>query len=131
MTRPPLGAICLGEGRTSFLVWAPKAKRVSLHSLSPNEWMVRFEKFPRGYHGVIVENLHPGTRYLFRLDDRLERPDPASRFQPKGIHGPSEVLDPHFPWKDHCWTGICFTKFTLALTPPKAPLTRSCRILRI
>jgi maltooligosyltrehalose trehalohydrolase len=111
MTRSPLGANYLGKGRTSLLVWAPKAKSISLHSLSPDERMVGLEKFPRGYHGAIVENLYPGTRYLFRLDDRLERPDPASRSQPEGVHGPSEVLDPHFPWQDHCWTGLPLNRY--------------------
>ncbi|MCJ7830813.1 MAG: malto-oligosyltrehalose trehalohydrolase, partial [Desulfobacterales bacterium] len=111
MTRSPLGAIYLGEERTSFLVWAPKAHTVTLHILSPDERMVRFEKFPRGYHGAIVENVYPGARYMFRLDDRLERPDPASRSQPVGVHGPSEILDPHFSWEDSCWTGLPLDRY--------------------
>ena len=50
----------------------------------------------------------PGTRYSFRLDDdATPYPDPASRFQPDGPHGPSEVVDPDaYVWKDRAWKGI-------------------------
>ena len=111
MTRSPLGAIYLDKGCTSFMVWAPKAQSVSLHILSPDERVVRLEQSPRGYHGATVENVYPGARYMFCLDDGLERPDPASRSQPLGVHGQSEVLDPHFSWEDNCWTGLPLDRY--------------------
>jgi maltooligosyltrehalose trehalohydrolase len=54
-----------------------------------------------------VAGVGPGTRYRFRLDEGPSWPDPASRFQPEGVHGPSEVIDPDtFPWRDGGWTGL-------------------------
>lgn len=54
----------------------------------------------------MAENVFPGTSYIYRLDDERERPDPASRFQPEGVHGPSQVVDPHeFRWDDGDWKG--------------------------
>ncbi|MBP1726352.1 MAG: GlgB, partial [Deltaproteobacteria bacterium] len=48
----------------------------------------------------------PGTRYFYRLDGESERPDPASRFQPEGVHGPSQVVDSRFSWGDAGWFGL-------------------------
>jgi maltooligosyltrehalose trehalohydrolase len=60
-----------------------------------------------GYYRAVVEDVSAGTRYSFRLDGESERPDPASRLQPEGVHGPSEVVDPSgFPWTDANWKGI-------------------------
>lgn len=53
-----------------------------------------------------VENVQPGTRYLLRLDDGRELPDPASRFQPEGADGPSEVTDDGFDWAAGYWVGL-------------------------
>ena len=61
---------------------------------------------PRGYFHVQVNNAHPGALYRFRLANGDERPDPASRFQPQGVHGPSQVVDPGFDWADVPWRGI-------------------------
>ena len=55
---------------------------------------------------VWVEQAAPGDRYGFRLDEAVLRPDPASRFQPEGVHGPSEIIDPNrFVWHDGAWQG--------------------------
>jgi len=53
-----------------------------------------------------VEAVRPGTRYRFRLDGGRPLPDPASRWQPEGVHGPSAVVDPRFEWDDAEWTGV-------------------------
>lgn len=55
--------------------------------------------------GGVREHVEPGSRYLYRLDGGKERPDPASRFQPEGVHGPSQVLLSDFPWEDSAWVG--------------------------
>ena len=48
-----------------------------------------------------------GSRYKYRLDRGQSYPDPASRFQPEGVHGPSEVVDPlAFQWSDETWPGL-------------------------
>jgi maltooligosyltrehalose trehalohydrolase len=60
----------------------------------------------KGYFQCFVGDAKPGDTYWYALDDVLERPDPASRFQPEGVHGPSMVIDPHsFAWTDGSWRG--------------------------
>jgi maltooligosyltrehalose trehalohydrolase len=59
-----------------------------------------------GYYEGVVEDVAPGTRYFYRLDGSSERPDPASRLQPAGVHGPSQVVDlSAFQWEDREWPG--------------------------
>ncbi len=101
-----LGATYLGNGRCRFLVWAPWADQVEVHLVSPRERMLPLEKAARGYFTAELEAVEPGSLYFFRLDRHKERPDPASRWQPQGVHGPSQVLDPHFPWSDTGWAGL-------------------------
>jgi maltooligosyltrehalose trehalohydrolase len=60
-----------------------------------------------GYWSVTVTDLAPGARYLYRMDHDRERPDPASHFQPEGVHGPSEIVDhAAFHWEDAGWKGL-------------------------
>jgi maltooligosyltrehalose trehalohydrolase len=67
-----------------------------------------------GYHTVRVDGLGEGTRYFYRLPGKRLRPDPVSRFQPLGVHGPSEVVDPEaFDWEDHFWKGMAPEKMIL------------------
>jgi malto-oligosyltrehalose trehalohydrolase len=47
----------------------------------------------------------PGSRYAFAIDGRAPVPDPGSRFQPDGVHAPSEIVDPHFAWPGDAWRG--------------------------
>ncbi len=102
----PLGATYLGEGRCHFLVWAPGAAKVEVHVVGPSERTLVMEPQERGYHEVLAEGTAPGTRYYYRLDGGDERPDPASRYQPEGVHGPSEVADMTFKWADAGWMGL-------------------------
>jgi maltooligosyltrehalose trehalohydrolase len=100
-----LGANRLADGRWEFLLWAANARTVSLHLLHSGE-LLTMTPLSRGYFRRTVENLEPGTRYLFQLDGARELPDPASRFQPEGVHGPSEVVDLNqFQWTDQAWQG--------------------------
>jgi maltooligosyltrehalose trehalohydrolase len=100
-----LGANGLKDGRWEFLLWAPNARSVSLHLLHSGE-LLTMAPLSRGYFRRTVENLEPGTRYFFQLDGARELPDPASRFQPEGVHGPSEVVDLNqFQWTDQNWQG--------------------------
>jgi len=102
---PGLGAVRLGRGRCRFRVWAPRADRVEVRVVSPAPRLVPLTRDERGYHEAVIEGLAPGSLYLYRLDGRLERPDPASRFQPRGVHGPSQVVDSAFDWQDGAWAG--------------------------
>ncbi len=91
---------------TEFLVWAPKARGVELHILSPTERRLAPERLERGYWRTAVPALPEGATYRYRLDGAPERPDPASRFQPEGVFGPSQVCSPDFEWTDASWKGI-------------------------
>ncbi len=118
MTALPLGATPLDAGRGAFRVWAPHAERVAVHLVAdpalgaadarPESETARLEPLERGehgYHEAVLDDVAPGDLYLFRLDDERERPDPASRWQPHGVHGPSAVWDARFAWADDGWTG--------------------------
>jgi maltooligosyltrehalose trehalohydrolase len=108
-----IGAWTLGEGRCRFRVWAPVAQSVEVHLLTPRERYVPLARRRRGYHEAVVEGVEPGTRYRYRLDGVLERPDPASRCQPEDVHGPSQVVDAHFDWDDGAWCGIPLRDYIL------------------
>lgn len=87
-----------------FRVWAPDAQRVAVvvegggeHPLAPGA---------HGYHEGHVSG-GSGMRYRYRLDGRGPLPDPASRYQPEGVHGPSAVIDPRlYEWQDNGWQGV-------------------------
>jgi maltooligosyltrehalose trehalohydrolase len=101
-----VGATPLADGSWSFRVWAPKRENVLIHVLGDAEQVARMEKDERGYHHATLGNLATGDRYLYRLDGVHERPDPASRFQPDGVHGPSQLVDLRgFQWSDSSWKG--------------------------
>ncbi len=100
-----LGATYLGKGTAQVVVWAPRASRADLHIVSERR-ILPMRPIGRGYFEISVDGIAPGARYLFRLNGELERPDPASRFQPEGVHGPSELVDTAFEWHDRLWSGI-------------------------
>jgi maltooligosyltrehalose trehalohydrolase len=103
--RLPVGAEVHPDGGVHFRVWAPRRKRVevvlgdgSSHALEPEG---------KGYFAALVEEARPGTLYRYRVDGGGAFPDPASRFQPEGPHGPSQVVDPDaYPWNDRAWRGV-------------------------
>ena len=110
----PVGAEVLSEGGTHFRVWAPKRKTVEViiepPSGSKSEGALvtaELEPEPGGYFSGIVRQAQAGTLYRFRLDGGDSFPDPASRFQPEGPHGPSQVVDPlSFHWTDDVSKGV-------------------------
>ena len=106
MAVPELGAIWLGDGRARFTVWAPRARNVEIHLHGERPRSVALEPGQRGYFSASVDGVTPGARYTYRLDGDDEWPDPASRSQPDGVHGPSAVVDPSFDWADDGWRGV-------------------------
>jgi maltooligosyltrehalose trehalohydrolase len=101
-----LGATVLADGRCRFVVWAPLATTVEARLLTPTDRCVPLTRGPGGYFRGVVDGVPPGARYRYCLDGAKERPDPASRWQPEGVHGPSAVVDPAaFAWRDHLWSG--------------------------
>ncbi len=101
-----IGAEWLGGGRVRFRVWAPLAKKAEVLVAVPVERRIPLEAAGAGHFEAVADGLAPGARYFFRLDDREERPDPASRSQPDGVHRASEVVESAFPWRDAGWRGI-------------------------
>jgi maltooligosyltrehalose trehalohydrolase len=101
------GVKYLGKGLCDFTVWAPFALSVDLKIEAPEQRVVPLRNSKHGYWHVRAERCRPGTRYRYRLDGERERPDPASQYQPDGVHGPSEVVDhTAFRWTDHGWNGL-------------------------
>jgi len=106
-----LGPTLLGDGRCRFCVWAPFVDSIEVHVLSPQERLERLQRDRQGYHCGVLEGIEPGALYRLRLNGSLERPDPASRCQPHGVHGPSQVVDPSFGWTDGNWRGLPLERY--------------------
>jgi maltooligosyltrehalose trehalohydrolase len=112
--RLPIGAEPTPDGGVHFRVWAPLRQSVDvvcepqlpLDGAPVPIARTPLEREPQGYFSGLVPNASIGTLYRYRLDDGDEFPDPASRWQPEGPHGPSAVVDPDaFTWSDTRWQG--------------------------
>lgn len=100
-----LGSNRLPDGSWQFLLWAPNGRSVRLHLCDTDE-LVSMEPLANGYYQAVVSGLRDRAQYLYRLDDNRGLPDPASRFQPEGVHGPSQIVDlEEFSWTDQSWKG--------------------------
>src|ERR1051325_6152647 len=102
--RGPLGATLVARDRCEFRVWAPFVDRVDLHLVAPAEGRVGMAKDADGYHSATVDG-QEGESYFYTVNG-TDRPDPASRLQPEGVHGPSEVVGQDFAWHDEAWRGV-------------------------
>ena len=105
----PIGAHTQGASGASFHVWAPSRKRVQVVLESGPGAPAEIDLIEEdGYFSGTAVQAAAGTRYRYRLDDSATLlPDPASRFQPDGPHGPSEIVDPYgFAWTDSGWKGV-------------------------
>jgi maltooligosyltrehalose trehalohydrolase len=101
-----LGAVWLDDRKCRFSVWSPLYDKVELHIVAPDDRIIPMRRRHGGYHQLTVEGLLPDTQYVYRLDSTNELPDPASRHQPHGVNGPSQVVSRAFPWTDQKWFGI-------------------------
>ena len=86
-----------------FTLWAPLLDRVAVHLVTPQDRLIDMTRDQAGYWRATLTDIDPGTRYFYRWNDALDRPDPASYRQPDGVHGPSEVVDHRFAWTDAGW----------------------------
>ncbi|MGV3485103.1 MAG: malto-oligosyltrehalose trehalohydrolase [Planctomycetaceae bacterium] len=104
--RLPFGAE-LTEAGIEFRVWAPRRTKVAAKIAGVDE-LVPLTSDGTGYFSGTYQGGGAGTRYCFRLDDEsYDYPDPASRYQPDGVHGMSELIDPDaYIWNDLDWKGI-------------------------
>jgi 1,4-alpha-glucan branching enzyme len=102
-----IGTAYLGNGRCEFNVWAPFLSEMSVQIIAPEKRLMPMQRYGRGYWQVTATDIFPGTVYLYKLEDGTLRPDPASQFQPQGVHNPSQVVDhSSFIWDDGDWSGI-------------------------
>lgn len=109
--RLPVGAEVLPQGGVHFRVWAPRRKNVKVvieGRTGQGHQVLELDGEPDGYFSGMTKAAGAGSLYRFKLDDDEKLyPDPASRFQPEGPHGPSQVIDPgEFDWTDGGWPGV-------------------------
>ncbi|HEY9825663.1 MAG TPA: malto-oligosyltrehalose trehalohydrolase [Stenomitos sp.] len=101
-----IGAHHLGRNDYQFTVWAPFATQVTLKIVAPHPQLIPMQLTGQGYWQVITP-VELQTRYVYVLDGNLEHPDPASQYQPDGVHSASAIVDPtEFVWSDQNWTGF-------------------------
>ncbi len=94
----------LVDGGVRFAVWAPNVRRLAVRSRGHDHPL---ERAPGGWHAATVEGLEGGDDYALVLDGERARPDPASRRQPYGVHGPSRIFDStRHAWQDGAWRGL-------------------------
>jgi malto-oligosyltrehalose trehalohydrolase len=95
----------LVDNGVRFRLWAPKHENIGVKLEGETE-IRPMRALDRGWHELETSAARPGSLYRFVLPDGVEVPDPASRFQPQDVHGPSEVINPHaFLWDDTDWKG--------------------------
>src|ERR1044071_7381976 len=98
------GATVQGDGSVRFAVWAPRAATLAV--VLPDR-AVPLQQTADGLYTGTVSELAVGAPYWYLLDGQRARPDPVSRSQPQGVHGPSAVVDPTtFVWTDQHWRGL-------------------------
>lgn len=104
--RMPFGAEVQPDGSVRFRLWAPAAKNVSLGLESVKTDPLPLSASAQGWFELTTNQAGAGSLYRFQIDGNAEVPDPASRFQPQDLHGPSEVINPSaFEWTDTHWRG--------------------------
>jgi maltooligosyltrehalose trehalohydrolase len=112
--RLPIGATVESEA-VAFRVWSPGSRSVAVIIAGDGmEAEHSLESEGNGYFAGRVPDVRAGARYRYRIDGAETYPDPASRYQPEGVHGPSEVVDPDaFEWTDQGWGGRALEEIVL------------------
>ncbi len=103
----PFGAEARADGTTRFRFWAPASKRIHLElDKARSTTKHAMSALSDGWHEFVARDAPPGTSYRFVPEGATAVPDPASRYNRQGVHGPSEVIDPlAFPWLNGDWQG--------------------------
>ncbi len=106
--RTPIGAEPPLDGSgTHFRVWAPQHKSLNVTFEQTRRAAAALANEGNGYFSAVVPDVRAGTRYKYQVDGGESYPDPASRYQPTGPHGWSEIIDPNlFRWSDNDWPGL-------------------------
>jgi malto-oligosyltrehalose trehalohydrolase len=99
------GPEVLADGSVRFRLWAPAVDHVEVE-ISGVHGPVSMLPSGEGWHELVTDQAKVGSRYRFVLPDGMRVPDPASRYQPEDVHGPSEIVDTkQWTWKDMSWNG--------------------------
>ena len=107
------GAHYLGDDQCQFEVWAPLAGSLAVLLEPAVDYPVPMTRESSGYYHALLTDVPAGTRYHYLLNGSTRRADPASRFQPLGVDGPSEVVDPGFRWTDQQWTNPPLSEYVI------------------
>jgi len=100
------GPVWIEGNKWRFTVWSPELTTMSLHIVAPSQATYPMQKDDEGYFTVDCDDVSGDTCYFFQPDDDEDVPDPASHFQPNGVHGCSAVVDHRgFKWHDAAWRG--------------------------
>ncbi len=107
-THPQCGALVQSDGSVRWRVWAPKADRVEVVLIDDSTRQYHsMAREDGGFFSFVKDHALNGQRYVYRLNEGSEYPDPASRWQPDGVNHPSAVLrTDEFIWSDETWNGI-------------------------
>jgi maltooligosyltrehalose trehalohydrolase len=108
-----IGADHIDGKKYEFVVWAPFLKKVGLKIISPKKSILPMVKDGKGYWRTTVEDPGRELLYFYRLEDKRDRPDPASQFQPEGVHGPSQTVSHPFHWEDAGWKGTALPQMVM------------------
>lgn len=102
-----IGTIFDDDGRCRFTLWGPELNSVELQISAPQAANYPLTKDDRGYWSVALEDIAEGAQYRYHINQSATWPDPASRYQPDGVHGPSVVVDQRrFSWLDQGWQNL-------------------------
>jgi maltooligosyltrehalose trehalohydrolase len=96
------GPLCHKNQETTFRLWAPAAARVELLL---DDAVFAMTRLGDGWFALVRPDAGTGSRYCFRIDDKIDVPDPASQFQPEDVHGTSEIIDHDYAWNATGWRG--------------------------
>lgn len=106
-----IGANYLGNNQCEFTVWAPTLKQVAVQITSPDKRLLPMQQSAAGYWQTTATDIPPGTLYTYQLESKNNWPDPASKYQPQGVHCPSQVIDENaFTWTDTDWQGVAIAE---------------------
>lgn len=110
-----IGASLISEEEVRFKVWAPLVQKVSVEITSQKKTrIIRLDRDELGYFEGIGQAVYDGDCYFYVLENESRYPDPASRFQPSGVHGPSQIIDPlDYSWGDKEWEGLPLKDFII------------------
>ncbi|MBW4644250.1 MAG: malto-oligosyltrehalose trehalohydrolase [Goleter apudmare HA4340-LM2] len=101
-----IGAHYLRNGECEFTVWCPTLNSVAVEILTPEQQLVELKPQAEGYWQGKVNDVYPDALYQYVLNQQAAFADPASQYQPQGVHGPSQVVDHQCDWRDAGWTGV-------------------------